>query len=291
MVCIEIKRPHPKSQQGGGYLGKQQHIDHVAKCIQQLDVLLEEHEIPSSNMMYYSFHKHMKASIKKSGTSRPWASLIPYVVPFGTRKFQRMKAFPSYVTTPFSRLAKKHLNDGASTLPCAIEYLTSPTNRITLGRSVGLTGRSLQRLHRYRQGLPMYVWPVRHPVEHAVIDAGLSALTDDVNPETTWLQNGHPRWVNPGTQPLQQKELVTLHSSTYEGHTKDIQALQSEVPTWLESDRKRKINLIEEWSKKWMIGEQRVQQAIESADEAIPWFSPRLIGHRGSGKTGHLVIR
>lgn len=290
MVCIEIKRPHPSSSLGGGIWGKEQHIHHVAQCIQEIDALLEEHEIPHASVMYYSFHKHMKQSIQRSETPHHWASLIPYIVPFGQRRFQRGKAFPAFLGTSFSRLVKKHHGQGASILPCAMEYLKPSTNWIPIGRSVGLQGTPLKRLHRYRRGMPVYVWPVKSRVEHDVLSAGLSALTDDADPQLTWLQSGHARWTHPGTQPLLHEEKEILNAVTFEHHLEFVSELKESTPPWREMDRSKKVQILDEWAKAWNLSQKAVDLAKGRMDEDIPLFAPRLIGHRGSGKTGSIVI-
>jgi len=290
MVCIEIKRPHPRAPNGGGYNGKQQHIAYVSDCIQKIDKMLDDFQIPNASVMYYSFHKHMKQSIQLSSTSRRWASLIPYIVPYGSRRFQRIKAFPTYFTTSFSRLLRHHQAQGASILPCAIEYLKPSTNWIPMGRKVGLKGASLQRLNRIRQGMPMYVWPVKPMHESSVISAGLSALTDMSDPTETWLPSNDVRWLNPATQPLLDEEQRHLKNSTFEHHELVLSDLKENVPTWSQSDESRKVNLINEWCSKWGVSSRYKTEALQSMEHDVPFFTPRLIGHRGAGKTSRPII-
>jgi glycerophosphoryl diester phosphodiesterase len=290
MVCIEIKRPHPRAPNGGGFNGKKHHIEHVSDCIKKIDEMLDEFQIPSSSTMYYSFHKHMKQSIQRSSTSRRWASLIPYIVPYGSRRFQRLKAFPTYLTTSFSRLLRQHQAQGASILPCAIEYLKPSTNWIPLGRKVGLKGKSMQRLNHIRQGMPMYVWPVKPIHEASVISAGLSALTDVSDPTKSWLPSNNPRWLNPATQPLLEEEQRLLHNSTFENHEIVLSDLKENIPIWSQSEESRKVNLINEWCSKWSVSSRYKTEALESMEDDVPIFAPRLIGHRGSGKTSRPVI-
>jgi glycerophosphoryl diester phosphodiesterase len=290
MVCIEIKRPHPRAPNGGGFNGKKHHIEHVSDCIKKIDEMLDEFQIPSSSTMYYSFHKHMKQSIQRSSTSRRWASLIPYIVPYGSRRFQRLKAFPTYLTTSFSRLLRQHQAQGASILPCAIEYLKPSTNWIPLGRKVGLKGKSMQRLNHIRQGMPMYVWPVKPIHEASVISAGLSALTDVSDPTKSWLPSNNPRWLNPATQPLLEEEQRLLQNSTFENHEIVLSDLKENIPIWSQSEESRKVNLINEWCSKWSVSSRYKTEALESMEDDVPIFAPRLIGHRGSGKTSRPVI-
>ncbi|MDA0715745.1 MAG: glycerophosphodiester phosphodiesterase family protein [archaeon] len=290
MVCIEIKRPHPSSQLGGGYFGRENHIEHISKCIQEIDQLLFEHDIPHGSVMYYSFHKHMKKSVDRSSTPHHWASLIPYIVPFGQRRFQRAKAFPAFIGTSFSSLVKKHQSQGASILPCAMEYLKPSTNWMPIGKRVGLQGKQLQSLHRFRKGMPMYVWPVKTHVEHSVLSAGLSALTDVADPNLTWLPSGHARWTNPGTQPLSRQDKEQLDAISFEHHLDFLSDLKQRTPAWKDIDRSKKVQFLDEWASRWEISKKDLENAKQHIDEHLPLFVPRLIGHRGSGKTGSIVI-
>ena len=140
----------------------------------------------------------MPASAKQSNTKRPWAALIPYIPPYGNRTTQRMQVFPRFITTSFQRLANQHRAQGSSMLPCAIEYFQPSTRNLPLGRHVGFTGAALERLTRARRGMPTYVWPTKPTVEHDLLRAGLTALTDHADPGLTWLPSGHARWRQPG---------------------------------------------------------------------------------------------
>ena len=44
-------------------------------------------------------------------------------------------------------------------MPCAIEYLASPTNRIPFGKTVGLRGKP-RTIDEDSTGVPVYLWPV-----------------------------------------------------------------------------------------------------------------------------------
>ena len=56
-------------------------------------------------------------------------------------------------------------------LPCALEYLTPPMNRLPLGRHVGLTGRARENLLDLSEGYPRFVWSAPLKQESALLDA------------------------------------------------------------------------------------------------------------------------
>lgn len=290
MGCIEIKRPHPTAASGGGYRGKKHHIEHVARAMQKAEAMLDQRGIPLQNSVFYSFHKHMPASAAQAAGKRPWAALIPYIPPYGNRTTQRIQAAPQYMLMPFKRLVKRHQKEGSSMLPCAIEYFQSPTSWLPVGRNVSLEGRGLQRLTSARQGMPTYVWPTRPTIEHALLRAGLTALTDYADPSLTWLPSNQARWVQPATQPLDEEQWRTLEECGEEHHLDVLKELTNATPTWKEADSSRRRTLIDAWRKRWNWTES-TQSLMDTYSEATPpWPAPRMIGHRGSGKTSRPVL-
>ncbi len=290
MGCIEIKRPHPRAATGGGFLGRKNHNEHIAEAMMLADALLDERGIPLENTVYYAFHKGMPASARRSGTKRPWAALIPYIPPFGNRSYQRLQAFPQYLTMPFARLVRRHGRQGSSMLPCASEYVASATKHLPLGRHVGLQGGGARRLSKVRQGMATYVWPTRPSFEHDLLRAGLTGLTDHADPALTWLPSGHARWVNPGTQPLDEEQWQRLMAAEESNHLDVITELRSEVPTWEECDASRRRDLVTAWARQWSWKQDPDTVLMSSSGATPPWSAPRLIGHRGSGKTSRPVL-
>lgn len=290
MGCVEIKRPHPRCRSGGGFLGRKHHVQHVARAMELAEAALDEREIPRDNTVFYAFHRGMPASAKRSNTKRPWAALIPYIPPYGNRTTQRMQVFPRFITTSFHRLANQHRAQGSSMLPCAIEYFQPSTRNLPLGRHVGFTGAALERLTRARRGMPTYVWPTKPTVEHDLLRAGLTALTDHADPELTWLPSGHARWRQPGVRPLLDEEWDALEGATEADHRERIAELESETPLWSECDRTRRTELIAQWRKRWQ-WTTSIEDLLERFGGATPPSqAPRMIGHRGSGKTSRPVL-
>jgi len=291
MGCVEFKRPHPRALYGGGVFGKKQHISHIAEMMKQTESLLSEFEIPSENTVYYSFHTGMKSSVQSSGTDRPWATLAPYVPPFGTHHTKRMRGMAQFFTTSIARLIESNRRAGASMTPCAIEYFIPPNSHIPLGYAGGLYGAKAARLSAKQRGFPIYVWPTPFDIEHDVLAGGLTGLTDCSDPEASWLPSGHLRWTHPATRPLDETQQQTLEKATKENHKKILRELQSETIPWSECDRQRRSELAEMWRKKWK-WEQSTSSILERSQKASPpWEAIRLIGHRGSGKTSRPVFK
>ncbi|RJU99824.1 MAG: hypothetical protein DWC10_01265 [Candidatus Poseidoniales archaeon] len=290
MGCIEIKRPHPKAATGGGYLGRKQHNQHVADAMRLAEDLLDEHEVPAENTVFYAFHKGMPASAMLSQTKRPWAALIPYIPPYGNRNTQRLQALPQYISTPFKRLVNKHRKQGSSMLPCAVEYFQSSTRRLPFGRPVGLHGSAYQRLNRSRKGMPTYVWPTRPEIEHRLLRSGMTALTDNADPALTWLPSGHARWRQPGTRPLTEQQWTLLEQVQEDDHRALLRELEAESPTWHECDHDRRNQLVREWKAQWNWPASVEDVLAKSSGATPPWPAPRMIGHRGSGKTSRPVL-
>ena len=110
---------------------------------------------------------------------------------------KRMYAYPQYLITPFSRLVNKHRNSGSSMVPCAMEYFSPIYSRALLGKMVGLEGKRREYLFKCQRGMPTYVWPTKPELEHKVLNTGLTALSDHIDPDLSWLPSGNARWVNP----------------------------------------------------------------------------------------------
>ncbi len=291
MGCIEFKRPHPRAWNGGGFFGKKKHISHVSVMMEKVETILGEYEVPSENTVYYSFHTGMKTSIKSSNIQRPWAELVPYVPPFGNYYTKRIRSGTQFFFTSISRLIESHRRSGASMSPCAIEYFIPPQSLIPLGYSGGLHGAKAKRLSAQQRGFPIYVWPTSLEVEHDLLSAGLTGLTDCSDPRTTWLPSGHARWTQPGTRPLDATQIEVLMQATEENHQEILRELKKEVCPWSECDQERRNELIAMWRKKWQWEKSHDSLLEQSVGASPPWESVRLIGHRGSGKTSRPVFK
>ena len=127
-------------------------------------------------------------------------------------------------------------------------------------------------------------------MEYSVLNAGLTALTDHLDPNLTWLPSGDARWLNPATMPLDKKQKELLDSASKEQHLSIIKQLKSDVPSWNECDTQRKTELIQYWRQKWN-WDIDLDVVLTKSVDSPPWQSVRLIGHRGSGKTSRPVMK
>lgn len=290
MVCLEFKRPHLLSPNGRRLFGKNRQMETLSTAMTLAESKLNERGIPQQNSVFYSFFKGMKQIIERNQITRNWAELMPSIPTMGNRTMKRMYAYPQYFITPFSRLAKKHRTSGSSMIPCAMEYFSPIYSRALFGRMVGLEGRRRDYLSRCQMGMPTYVWPTKPNMEYKVLDAGLTALTDHLNPNLTWLPSEKARWVKPATLPLDEQQKELLENTSKDNHISIINQLKSEVPKWNECDKQRKTMLIKFWRKKWN-WDIDINEVLAKSIDSPPWQSVRLIGHRGSGKTPRPVIK
>ena len=291
VMVVESKRPSYNVKRSGGWFAKNKHDMHMGATMRRVEELLDQYEIPQQSTVHYAFHKSMKEAARLGEIQRNWSTLLPMVRPFAGRKTHRALAFPEFFTTSFARLMKKHQRNASPMMPCAIEYLTWPTNRIPLGKTVGLRGKSLERLTKIRQGFPVYLWPVSAKIEHAVLNAGLSVLTDASDPAMTWLPSGHARWTQPATLPLDETQYMRLKNATKEDHLSVLKSIKNDVTPWMECDVSRKRELLTYWRQRWQWNA-TVEDllAFEEMNGSMPWQIVRMIGHRGAGKTKRPVL-
>jgi hypothetical protein len=291
VLVVETKRPSLKVKRSGGLFARKKHDVHMGRTMHGAEQLLDEYSIPLNSIVHYAFHSRMGAATKYGGIKAPWSSLRPNIRPFGGRRTHRTLALPEFVSNSFNRLKKNHQKNGSPMMPCAIEYLTSPTNRIPVGKTVGLHGKQLETLTKLRQGFPVYIWPVKPNHEHSVLNAGLSALTDYSDPALTWLPSGHARWQQPATLPLDEGQQQLLNSADEENHLSVLTELKKETPPWNEADASRRRELLSYWKAKWN-WQTSIDEMLTHSTESVstPWEFVRMIGHRGSGKTQRPVL-
>jgi len=291
VLVVETKRPGLKVKRSGGFFARKKHDLHMGKTMNHAEQLLNEYEIPIESIVHYAFHSRMNKAVDYGAIKGPWSSLRPNIRPFGGRRTHRTLALPEFVLNSFNRLKKKHQKNGSPMMPCAIEYLLSPTNRIPLGKTVGLHGKQLETLTKQREGFPVYLWPVKPKVEHSVLNAGLSALTDFSDPGLTWLPSGHARWQQPATLPLDKGQQQLLDAANEEAHLSVVSELQAEVVPWQEADTSRRRELLTYWKGKWNWQPSVDDMLAHSmTTHSMPWEFVRMIGHRGSGKTQRPVL-
>jgi len=242
-VCLEIKRSHPRIVSNS--------TERMAEIMRQATIMIDEVGIPETSAVFYAFHRPMAKVAKISQTTRPWSRLLPIVPKRGTHYSMRIMAAPEFFSYSFARLMKAQAKAGAPMMPCTSDYFDGYTRFAHFGLPVGLKGRALKRLNKIRGDFPVYVWPGHLHLERDLIDAGLSVLTDNANPEQI-LPDGSSRWLRPATMPLSKEQWVGL--------------------------------------KKGIIPDD-VAPYHELNDQPLPWGTTRMIGHRGCGKSARPVIQ
>ena len=160
-----------------------------------------------------------------------------------------------------------------------------PASKINLGLSVGLKGKGLERLNKYRKGYPVYVWPCESKYERLLLDAGLTGITDDLSPDIVTLDTGHARWTKPATQPLTPDKRKELDDTAKIEHKSIISEFKRDVTPWHELTDKERINFVNTWRKKWSWERKIDSVLMETTATNMPWEVSRIIGHRGTGKT------
>lgn len=282
-VCIELKRPHPRVGRTDWHSGRRT-TDHLVRMLQRVDEALEPHDLPVGTTVIYAFHGKMTEVGRRASSRHPTASLRPVLLPWGNDLWNRAAAAPSFVLRSFKRLNQLQRTSGAPMLPCALEYLTPPMNRLPLGRHVGLTGRARENLLDLSEGYPRFVWSAPLKRESALLDAGCTPLTDDADPSISTRPDGRLRWPRPLSQPLDPDDLSELRDLPKEEHAHFIQRRTEDQPLWHDLDAAERRSHLQEWRRRW-----RWKASLDSLDRndgTVPWEGVRILGHRGAGRTG-----
>ena len=284
-TCIELKSPHPSSGKAGGWFNGKEKEKHMIRMIQELQNVLEPIEYGESSTVIYSFEPKIISASRKIKSNLKFSRLRPNIRQWGNWTTQRIVATPSFLANSLPKLMDKQRREGSPMLPCSLQYLRGIESNINIGWSVGLEGKKLERLTRYRRGYPVYVWPSKSDSERLLLDAGLTGLTDDLAPNSVTLDSGHARWTKPATQPLTKDMRKELDITPKEEHASKIEELKKEVAPWHELSDKERKGFITEWSKKWLWEREMSILLKETSESLLPWEVPRIIGHRGTGKS------
>ena len=284
-ACIELKMPHPSSGKVGGMFSAEAKIDHLRRMIEMVDESIGSLGISPSGSVVYSFEPRLLKAAARTDSELRFARLVPYLRPWGSSFVKRVFASPYFIGLSLPRLMSMQRKAGAPMLPAALDYLDGSKRHFTIGTTVGLHGRHLTNLTRKRKGFPVYVWPAHIRVERAILDAGLTAISDELSPEVHTLPTGEPRWLRPATQPLDDEVRAQLDATPEDGHVDAIRRLQREVAPWSElSDTERRA-FIESWRKRWIWERSLDSLMSEASESSMPWEVSRIIGHRGAGRT------
>ena len=284
-VCIELKSPHPSSGKGGGWFAGTKRVKHLAKMLELVHEAVAQFELPSTSVVFYSFDPRFLKAAKMVDFPYPRARLMPYLREWGPSRLKKAVAAPSFIANSLPRLMRKHQSWGAPMIPCASQYLHGPSRRLVTGTTVGLEGKELERLTRTRKGFPAFVWPVPTTIESRLLGAGLTAITDSTSPEIIDLPCGGARWARPATQPLNHDNSAQLSDLSGTSANEKIAEFTKDVPRWHELDDSGRRELLDGWRKRWQWGRSLDELCADSAPNSIPWEVPRMVGHRGAGRT------
>ena len=166
----------------------------------------------------------------------------------------------------------------------ALEYLVGWTKWINPRFPVGLRGKGLERFHTARQGMGAFVWPAPMRYEDALINAGASLVTDDMDPTVTEKPGGTIRWPRPASQPLDQEWRNKIASAPTSEWGDLMDEAASSLPMWSGVSKTRRTGIIEEQARR-MLWPGSSEKWVRLSEEGLPWGSPRILGHRGAGKT------
>jgi len=284
-TCIEFKSPHPSSGKAGGWFNGKEKEQHMINMIQNLQELLEPIERSNSSTVIYSFDPKIITASKKIKTDLKFSRLRPNIRQWGNWTTQRIVATPSFLANSLPKLMDKQRQEGSPMLPCSLQYLKGIESNINIGWTVGLEGKKLERLTKYRRGYPVYVWPSKSDSERLLLDAGLTGLTDDLSPNSVTLDTGHARWTKPATQPLTDETRKELDNIPKEEHFTKIKELKKEVSPWHELSDNERIKFVDNWRKRWLWERERSTLLNETSKSSLPWEVSRIIGHRGTGSS------
>ena len=276
-VDIEFKVPHPVTR-----------IDvdsHLVSLMEKLEGALEGLELPKRSTIVSSFCPRLIPVAKSYGFSTPITRLMPRIRPWGRYwKVKRTVAMPHFARTSVPRIANYLRKNDLEVMGMALEYLEGWTRWINPGPPVGLRGRQLERLHKALRGMGAFVWPAPIEVEEALINAGISVVSDHMDPDVISKPDGSLRWPRPASQPLDEGWRRRLNSVNNEERADLLREATVSVPSWAELGTKRRSEIVREQGRR-MLWEGSEESWARDAMEGIPWGSPRIIGHRGAGKT------
>jgi len=283
LVCFEIKLPHPRSGLAGGWRRGKSAFNYVKKMCNKLSIQIEEKDLTASNSIIFSFYPKISQAAKSSGTKILTAKLEPHVRQWGTSNIQRLVALPGFASSTLSSLARSAHRRESPIIGCGIEYFTFPTNKVRFGRSVALHGTGLERLTRYRSGYPIFVWPSPLELEHSMLNAGITCISDNVGDEISTLPTGELRWQRPATQPINEEYQMIFKDAEKTNHASIIKEAETNLPSWQELSRSEKIAQLELWKKDGYWSKDSNLMLDKSNENIIPWEVVRMIAHRGAG--------
>jgi len=276
-VDIEFKLPHPSTKIGTlGYLGS---------IMGKLEESLQPLDLPERSVVASCFSPMIGRAARSSDFGIPVIRLMPHIRAWG--RFWRLKrviAMPHFARTTVKGITRSFRNEGMESIGMALEYLVGWPRFIHPGLPVGLHGKGLRRFFQMRRGMGAFVWsaPLKH--EDALVNAGVSLVSDNMDPTVLEKPDGTPRWPRPASQPLDEEWATRIGESSSAERGDIMSEASSSLPMWGEIDSGRRARIVGEQAKR-MLWPGSTEKWVRLADGGLPWGSPRIIGHRGAGST------
>ncbi|MBF92775.1 MAG: hypothetical protein CMB78_03260 [Euryarchaeota archaeon] len=276
-VDIEIKIPHPMTKIGTD--------EHLGSMMSKIDSRLKDLELPGRSTLVSSFSPRIGAVSKRSGFGIPVTRLVPHIRAWGRYwNVKRAVAMPNFARTSFQGMAKTLRKEGMESIGIALEYLVGWTKWVNPRMPVGLSGSGLERFQRSRMGMGVIVWPSPLRYEDGLIGAGVTLVSDEMNPTLFSKPDGSARWPRPASQPLDEDWQGRIEGAQSTELPDLISEASSSLPMWHELNDERRKEIVREQAKR-MLWPGNAEKWASKTSEGIPWGSPRIIGHRGAGKT------
>ena len=276
-VDIEVKLPHPMS--------KIDTDEHLIQIMKKIRTKIADLDLPTRSTLVTSFSPRIGPAAKRSGVEIPVSRLVPHIRAWGRYwRVKRTVAIPNFARTSFQGSTKALRAEGMESIGMALEYLVGWTRWVGPRLPVGLSGRGLERLQRARRGMGVFVWPAPLRYEDSLIGAGVSLVSDEMNPNVYVKPDGSPRWPRPGSQPLDKEWIDRLNNASAPEYPELIREAAKTLPAWSELSTTNREKIVLDHAKR-MFWPGNALKWVPDSGEGLPWGSPRILGHRGAGKT------
>ena len=275
-VNIELKVPHPVAKISD-------HANHLATMISKIENSLDDLELPKRSTMIYGFSPKISQAVKISQTKLPNTQLSPHLRPWGKGKMKRLIGSPNFISNTVSGLVRDRRRKGMPVVGMALHYLHGWERFVHPGAPVSLTGKGLNRLFSISQEMGLHVWPAPLKLEPIMLEAGITLISDFIDPTIHTLPNGKIRWPRPASQPLDQEWRDRLNNADELERPDLLLEAENSLPMWHEmSDNSRNQSIISD-AQKWNWSGSP-DSWTNDLQEGRPWGCARIIGHRGSGE-------
>ena len=276
-VDIEIKIPHPVTK-----IGTDQYLGSI---MEKLEEAIEPLDLPKRTTIVSSFSPRISPVAKSAEFGIPVTRLMPRIRPWGRYwRLKRIVAMPHFASTSVPSMANNFRDEGMESIGMALDYLVGWTRFVSPGSVVGIRGAGLEKLHKSLKGMGAFVWPAPLEMEDELIEAGISLVSDNLNPDVLVKPDGSIRWPRPASQPLDEEWKEIFDSAPVEEYGELFEEASGSLPYWSELGANLRTEIVVKRGRSsyWSGSEEKWGK---EAEEGLPWGCPRIIGHRGAGKT------